>query len=336
MFPPHKDPPRILDHSLSFFFNQLPKDLRLGNSEREFWQTWQTRISLYGFKCTSELYCHEQCWGWNIIRTCYEDDEKFNRAISAIHQLGLARLEDEYRESRTKGRQEHSDVDAVDQRISKIPGHPNLRERLQMSWHAMVEAARETLPAGEPLTPDWVITNQLARRYHNQVVENRDVLEGADASKAWKYAHSMNIVEEEGGARGALFVYLDKESIDLLAQAPSQEELASMSLDDRAKTAWKFWVKVISTACEVTEDGDDTDEMMEYSLARRRLRLYDFFDVFIRLCEGNLDEMGVEGQGRRGFVRREEQEWEFCQHPGATSKRGKWLSELDGEENPGR
>lgn len=57
----------------------------------------------------------------------------------------------------------------------------------------MVEPAIETLPAEEPLTPDWVITNELARRYHYQVVENRDSLEGADASKAWKYAHSMNI-----------------------------------------------------------------------------------------------------------------------------------------------
>lgn len=47
--------------------------------------------------------------------------------------------------------------------------------------------------------------------------------------------------------------------------------------------------------------------------------------------------MGVEGQGRRGFVRREEQEWEFCRHPGPTGKRGKWLRESYGEEeNPGR
>jgi hypothetical protein len=200
----------------------------------------------------------------------------------------------------------------------------------------MLEPARKALPAGEPLTPDWVITNELARRYHNQVVQNSAALEGADACTAWKYAHFMNIEEEEQGPRGGLFVYLDKESIDLLAQAPSQEELASMSADDRAKIAWQFWVKVVSTACEVTEDGDDTDEMMRYPLARRRLRLFDFFDVFIRLCEGNLDEMGVEGQGRQGFVRYEEREWEFCQCPGAIGKRREWLDELNGKAHPGR
>lgn len=32
-----------------------------------------------------------------------------------------------------------------------------------------------------------------------------------------------------------------------------------MALTDRSKTAWELWVKVVSTACEVTEDGDDTD-----------------------------------------------------------------------------
>ncbi|KAH8787953.1 hypothetical protein F5883DRAFT_707065 [Diaporthe sp. PMI_573] len=334
MFSTHQDPPLILDHSFSFFFNQSPKDLRLGNPERQFWQTWQGRISLYGFKCASEQYRHEQCWGWTIIRTSYEDDEKFNHAISAIHRLGLASLEDEYRESRTGGRPDNSDVDTVDRRIAEIPGHPNLRKLVQASWHAMLESARKALPAGEPLTPDWVITNELARRYHNQVVQDSAALEGADASKAWKYAHSMNIEEEEEGARGAFFVYLDKESIDL-AQAPSQEEMANMSADDRAKITWQFWVKVVSTASEVTEDGDDTDEMMRYPLARRRLRLFPFFEAFIRLCEGNLDDMGVEGQGRHGFVSHEEREWEFCQCPGAIGKRREWLDELDGEEHAG-
>lgn len=336
MFSAHQDPPLILDHSLSFFFYQFPKDSRPGNPERQFWKTWQSRISLYSFKCTSERYRHDQCWGWTIIRTSYEDDEKFNRAISAIHRLGLARLEDEYRESRTTGRPDNSDVDAVDQRISEIPGHPNLRERMQTSWRAMIEPALEALPAGEPLTPDWVITSELVRRYHNRFVQDRDALEGADVSRAWRYAHSLNIEEEERGARGALFIYLDKESIELLAQAPSQEEPARMAPDDRARTAWLSWVKVVSTGCEATEDEEDTNEMMRYPLARRRLRLYDFFDVFMRICEGSLDEMGVEGQGRRGFVRRE-QEWEFCRHPGPNGKRGRWLHEFYGEEeNPGR
>ncbi|KAG8161173.1 hypothetical protein KVR01_009437 [Diaporthe batatas] len=334
MFSRQQDPPLVLDNSLSFFFNQLPKDLRSGNPERQFWKTWQGRLSLYNFKCKSEQYRHEQCWGWTIIRTSYKDDEKFRHAVSAIHRLGLARLEEEYLESRTSGRPDNSDVDVVDQRIAEIPGHPNLREHVQRAWHTMVEAARGALPAGEPLTPDWVITNELARRYHNHIVQDRDALEGAKASEAWKHVRALDIEEEEQGARGALFVYLDEESIDLLARAPGPDELARMSPDDRARTAWRSWVKVVSTACEVAGDGDDMDEMMADPLARRRVRLYDFFEVFLRLCEGCLDEMGVEGEGRRGFV--EGPKWTFCRLPGASGRRAKWLDEFYGEEDMGR
>lgn len=332
MFSPHQDPPLILDRSLSFFFDQLPKSLRVGNPERKFWKSWQAVISLYGFNCSTEQYRHDRCWGWSIVRASYEDDEKFSRAVSAIHRLGLAAIEDEYRESRTVGRPDNSDVDAVvDQRIAGVQGHPNLRERVQASWDAMVGPAREALPDGEALTPDWVITNELARRYHTPVVQDRDFLEGADAATAWKYAHSMKL-EEDGGARGAFFIYLDKDSIDLPSRAPGQEELASMSPDERAKTAWNFWVKVVDTACEVTEDGEDTDEMISYPLGRRRVRLYDFFDVFMRLCAGALHEMSVEGQWRQQVAGRGEHEWEFCEVPDWNGKRRKWLAELYGEE----
>lgn len=193
MFPPRQHPPLVLDRTLGFFFNQLPKDLRIGNPERQFWKTWQGQVSTYGFSCASEEYRHEKCWGWTILRCSYEDDEKYNRAMSALHRLGLARLEDEYRESRTSGWPDNSDADAVDQRIAKVPGHPNLRKHMQEGWHAMVESSREALPAGEPLTPDWAITNELVRRYHILVVQDRDALDGADASRTWKYAHSMNI-----------------------------------------------------------------------------------------------------------------------------------------------
>lgn len=163
-------------------------------------------------------------------------------------------------------------------------------------------------------------------------MQDPDALEGGDASRAWRYAHSTNIEKEEGGVRGDLFVYLDKKSIDVLARAPRQWDLERMSADDRARTAWLSWVKIVSAVCEVTGDADNTENMMESSLATRRLRMFDLFDVFMCLCEGGLDKISVEGQGRRGFVRCEEQEWEFCRQPRGTGKRGKWLHELCEEE----
>lgn len=109
-----------------------------------------------------------------------------------------------------------------------------------------------------------------------------------------------------------------------------------MELVDRAegwgKTAWQFWVKVVSYACEVTGKGDDTDQMMEVPWGRRCLRLFDFFESFIYLCSGSLDEMGVKGQNRELFegpvVRRVE--WEFCGASTAftTMVREPWLYEL--------
>lgn len=96
-------------------------------------------------------------------------------------------------------------------------------------------------------------------------------------------------------------MYLDKKSIDLLARVSGQEGLANMSPDDRARTAWIFWVKVISTGGKVTEDGDNMVEMMVDPMARRRLRLYDFFDVVMRLREESLNGIGGRGSGAAGL-----------------------------------
>ncbi|ROT37292.1 hypothetical protein SODALDRAFT_360992 [Sodiomyces alkalinus F11] len=289
---------------------------RPGNPEREFWQTWQYIICLYGFGCTSDEYQHEKCWGWTILRTSYDDDEAFTQAVAAIQRLALVRLEDEYRESRTRGKPDNGGMDAVKEKLDKVPGHPNLREHIQQAWSAMVGPAQDALPEGEPLTPDWVITHELVRRYHHVILQDSQALDGADArtprleaySKAWEYAYALNLGEREEIARGAL-----------------------MAPDDRSKTAWEYRVKVVSTASEVTEDGDDTDQMMEFPLGRRRMRLYDFFDTFIYLCEGDLDEMAVEGWDRERFVGHEEREWELCRNRWATGVRAPWLRELYGE-----
>lgn len=281
------------------------------------------------------------CWGWTIIRTSYDDDEKFNRAISAIHRLALVRLEDEYRQSRTIGQPDNDDMVAVDRKLNKIQGNPGLRERVQEAWHIMAGRAKDAVPPGELFNPDWVITHELALRYHNSILQDREVLQGADVSKAWQYAHALELEERERGARGEFFIYLDQESIDLLADAPSQEELARMEPVDRSKTAWDYWVKAVSLSCEVTEDGDDTDEMMKYPMGRRRIRVYDFFETFLHLCEGSLDEIGVEGNKRERYVQdtqrcpaAQNREWEFCENSGSTIIREPWLRELYGDKVP--
>ncbi|KAL2752052.1 hypothetical protein ACRALDRAFT_1083636 [Sodiomyces alcalophilus JCM 7366] len=331
MFALSPHPPAELDDSLGSFFHQVPRDLRPGNPERPFWDPWQHTISLYGFRCTSEEYHHEKCWGWTILRTSYDDDEAFTQAVAAIHRLALVRLEDEYRESRTRGKPDNDDMNAVNEKLDQVPGHPNLRNSIKKAWNAMVGPARDALPEGEPFTPDWVITHELVRRYHNIVVQDRKALDGADVVEAWEYAHALDLQEREWGARGQFFIYLDKESIHRLAQAPSQEELARMAPDERSKTAWHYWVKAVSTSCQVTEDGDDTDQMLDLPEGRRRLRLYDFFETFIHLCHRSFDQMGIEGYGRERFVWQENREWELCENFQGPFITTYWLTELYGE-----
>ncbi|SPO02510.1 uncharacterized protein DNG_05183 [Cephalotrichum gorgonifer] len=272
MFAPSPRPPAVLDTSVAVFFDWLPKDCRIGNPERLFWEQWQYVISLYGFHCTAEEYQHEKCWGWTVLRTSYDDDEEFSLAVAAIQRLALVRLEDEYREGRLRGKPDN-DMNAVEKKLERMPGYATLRERLQKDWNAMVGPARDTLPEGEPLTPDWVITHELARRYHNIVVQDRQALDGADVAKAWEYAHTLGLQGQDGpcgeyipgrenGPRSHFFIYLDKESIHRLAQAPSREELASMASGDRSKTAWDFWVKVVSNNCKVGEGTSATGTWM--------------------------------------------------------------------------
>lgn len=318
---------------MAFFFDHVPKEIRPGNPTRPFWNSWQYDISLYGFCCTSEEYDHEQCWGWTILRTSYDDDEKFRQAVSAIRQLALVRLEDEYRESRTRGQPDNDNLDDVDRKVGEMSDEAT-RQRLQRSWRAMAGPSGDAMPQREPATPDWLITHEMVRRYHIPIVQDKEALQGVDASEAWQHAQTLSLGEMEIGPRGQFFIYLDKESIDLLAQAPSPDALASMAPHGRSKSAWEFWVKVIQVECGVDEEGEDTDQMSEDPLTRRRIRLYDFFETFMHLCAGDLSEMSVEGNGRERFISNGEREWEFCSIHWGNTIRESWLNELYGDRLP--
>lgn len=85
------------------------------------------------------------------------------------------------------------DVNAVKEKLDQVPGHLNLHEHIQQAWSAMVGPAQDALPKEELLTPDWIITHELIRRYHNVILQDSQALDGADVSKAWEYANALNL-----------------------------------------------------------------------------------------------------------------------------------------------
>jgi hypothetical protein len=135
-------------------------------------------------------------------------------------------------------------------------------------------------------------------------------LDGATVFEAWKYARSLPFTKEGWGQASEFFIYLDQESIDSLAAAPTQDELDGMTLQERRNVAMSLWVKAVSTSCESDEDGEETDQMMEWGRGRRRLRLYDFFPIFMDMCEGSLDE--VRGEDTVRGETNGSEEWVFC------------------------
>lgn len=324
-------PPVVLDRSLATIASLFRQEVRPGNPQRDFWESWAHRIDMYGFSCPSEKYQHDQCWSWPILRTSYDDDQQFNQAVTAIQRLALVRLEDEHRDSRSHGKPNDDALEAAREKICEVR---HSAELISQAWSTMVEHAQNSKP-GETLTPDDVISHELVRRYHMDIVENNQTLDGADVPTAWGHARSLD-PEQKLGSRSGLFIYLDQESIRRLAQAPSQEELANMAPEDRSKTAWDFWVKAVWTESETDEDHEDTGQMADIPLGRRRVRLYDMFDVFMDLSDGSLDEMQIEGTDRQRFDRQRlswpGKEWELCQ-PSETNysiRRNTWLQELYG------
>jgi hypothetical protein len=248
------------------------------------------------------------------LRTSYEDDEKFASAISTIHRLGLVSLEMEYWDSRTRGKPDNEDVEAIYKKLKESSIQPGLCQHVEKNWRSMVESARVALPAGEPLTGDWVITHELMRRYHNTLVQDRQALDGASVEEAWKYFRSSVSADNDdddddnhsnGAMRSDFFIYLDKASIDFLADAPTLEEMEAMTLRERQYIATRYSVKGVSTSSETNDDGASTDKMIEYVLGRRRLRLIDFFQVLMELINvGGLEEISSKIYSW--------EEWLFC------------------------
>lgn len=320
------------DRSGLSFFSNVPSADRPGDVHRRFWTQWIYPFCDWGANCSE----HAHCWGNTILRTSYDDDDKFSRAVAAIRRLAMAPIQYDFDMRGTgsaRNQPAGDDGPEVDEdvRLDVTASYPGLVESVRESYRDMARRARANVPLGVRCTHDWVVTYELVRRYHDVVVEDK-ALDGADLPAASGYFKD-NYKEHVHGLRGHMFVLLDGEAIEHLSGAPGEEELAAMTPLGRARAAWDHWIKVVSEACGVTNEGEEVEEeMSDDAIGRRRIRLYDYLDTYLSLQGCDLAEVSVEGKGRERFPGYElEDEWLLCDNFDAGFEQRPWLEELYGE-----
>lgn len=314
------------------FFSDVPKADRPGDVHRRFWTRWIYPFCDWGTNCAE----HEHCWGNTILRTSYGDDDKFSRAVAAIRRLAMAPIQFDFDMRGTgsaRNQPAGDDGPEVDEDVclDVTTRSSLLAESVRESYRGMARRARANAPPGVRCTHDWVITYELMRRYHDVVVED-EALDGADLPAAWEYFKD-NCEKNVHGLRGHVFVLLDGEAIEHLSGAPGEEELAAMTPLGRARAAWDHWIKVVSEACGVTDEGEEIEEeMSDDVMGRRRIRLYDYLATYLSLEGRDIAEVPVEGESRERFPGYElEDEWLLCANSDAPYEQRPWLEELYGE-----
>ncbi|EJT77873.1 hypothetical protein GGTG_02976 [Gaeumannomyces tritici R3-111a-1] len=232
-------------------FNQVPQANRPGDTRRRFWTRWIPEFVSSGSSCT-KCESHE-CWGYTMVRTSHHDDAKFARAVEAVRRPALVLIELDRDEG---GGEDDSQVDETIC-VEITTDQPIVRERLQDPYRAMSWHVATTARSSRTETPSRAPTSQ-SRGYYRSAQGER-----------------------ESDLRGLCFVLMDRETIDHLAAAPTEGDMALMTWAERARVAWDHWIKVVSTTPEYDEEGNEADAVWDYFLARRRIRVLDFVDVFL-------------------------------------------------------
>lgn len=83
--------PGAMDRDATGFLWNVPVADRPGDTHRLFWTQWIAPFYEYGSRCT--VYQHGNCWGNTILRTSYDDDDKFARAVAAVRRLAMVPIE---------------------------------------------------------------------------------------------------------------------------------------------------------------------------------------------------------------------------------------------------
>ncbi|EEY20508.1 conserved hypothetical protein [Verticillium alfalfae VaMs.102] len=315
-----------------------------GNPGRQIYSVCRT---LGDRACCCSGCAPQNCWGSTVVRASYQDDEKFERAVAAIRRLALVTVD--YDESLPRGEEASPCV-----KRAKLAAEPEeeldegrvLADRTnEMNWLQLVNdvQARQSDPT-EALTTDQIVSEEFKYRFHTTVIQDKDLLDHAEPEKAEEYFQAKGWEERESGARSAFFMYLDDETIDHLAGAPDDQALARMTIDERCRIAWNYWVKIVEPMAPEIEDDESGDEDREAFLEvedsqgrrsrKRRIRLLCLLSLYLASKDYSFDEIPNEGADCTRYANPQDETKAWCFVSGISCETPPmihgWLTEIYG------
>ncbi|KAL9942811.1 hypothetical protein D7B24_003076 [Verticillium nonalfalfae] len=315
-----------------------------GNPGRQIYSVCRT---LGDRACYCSGCAPQNCWGSTVVRASYQDDEKFERAVAAIRRLALVTVD--YDESLPRGEEASPCV-----KRAKLAAEPEeeldegrvLADRTnEMNWLQLVNdvQARQSDPT-EALTTDQIVSEEFKYRFHTTVIQDKDLLDHAEPEKAEEYFQAKGWEERESCARSAFFMYLDDETIDHLAGAPDDQALARMTIDERCRIAWNYWVKIVEPMAPEIEDDESGDLDREAFLEvedsqgrrsrKRRIRLLCLLSLYLASKDYSFDEIPNEGADCTRYANPQDETKAWCFVSGISCETPPmihgWLTEIYG------
>lgn len=303
---------------------------------REIWGYFG-QLALHGSRCSA---CEApNCWGSAILRISYDDDAQFALAVAAIRRLAVVAVEYEHEiytnwDAYFPGSTPRAKKETRREDMHKSAAFQDMHK--EKEWLAFVNGVRARMAdPSQPLNTDRLVTDELKDRFHTNVVEDRAALEGTGPEEAQIYYRDSSSRPVEHSIRGDFFLYFDQETIEHLAGAPSDEELAQMSIDEQCKVAWQYWTKIIATVNDesyVVEDDDDGTYADQLRIEdRKRVRLLDLLHVYLQLMGvAGVSELLVEGSDRTRNPQDVKKEWCFVGNFDGPSIEQRLLEEVYG------
>jgi hypothetical protein len=329
------DPSGVPKEASYHFYNLHSGADKPGNPFRKTVELWGADLaSDCGTSCAA--YEHNTCWGLTIIRTSYDDDDAFERAVSALRRLNKLVLELDrdhnfHNENDPTPVTENFHLPGTDLRVT---GHGP--QSMHDTYQGIIKIARAAVPADTPLTHETIQMLHIWSSFHNIIVQDKTVLDGADVSAAWEFYHDSNLAERVEGIRSMFFVLLDREAIEHLASAPTDEELSTMTYLERLRVAFDYHIKAVNTDRDDPEDDEHLDEDYVKTPGdpedRRRIRILDYLDILSELQHCQFAELGYEkynlrpAKERDGYV--DYRDWDFVDNHEHSYQTREWIKEF--------